>query len=80
MLFINKPTLYMFSGLPESEKSTLGRELSKVIGFMYLRIDIVEVVCSDVRRTESESVQQLLTGLDIEMGTGTISGLIEETA
>lgn len=70
----------MFSGLPESEKSTLGRELSKVIGFMYLRIDIVEVVCSDVRRTESESVQQLLTGLDIEMGTGTISGLIEEKA
>ncbi|MEJ2612367.1 MAG: hypothetical protein P8179_20475 [Candidatus Thiodiazotropha sp.] len=66
--------------MPESEKSTLGRELSKVIGFMYLRIDIVEVVCSDVRRTESESVQQLLTGLDIEMGTGTISGLIEEKA
>ena len=39
---MNKPKLYIFSGLPGSGKSTLAQELVKATGFIYLRIDTVE--------------------------------------
>ncbi|GAB6145865.1 AAA family ATPase [Desulfocicer niacini] len=39
---MNKPKLYIFSGLPGSGKSTLAQELSKLLGFVYLRIDTIE--------------------------------------
>jgi len=36
------PTLYIFSGLPASGKSTLSQLLAKRLGAVYLRIDTVE--------------------------------------
>ncbi len=45
---MDKPTLYIFSGLPGSGKSTLAQELSKASGFMYLRIDTVEQALRDL--------------------------------
>ncbi len=39
---MDKPKLYIFSGLPGSGKSTLAQELSKATGFTYLRIDTIE--------------------------------------
>lgn len=39
---MNRSTLYIFSGLPGSGKSTLAKELAKVTGAVYLRIDTVE--------------------------------------
>ncbi len=45
---MNKPTLYIFSGLPGSGKSTLAQELSIATGFMYLRIDTVELGLIDL--------------------------------
>lgn len=39
---IMKPTLFIFSGLPGSGKSTIAKELSKVTDAVYLRIDTIE--------------------------------------
>jgi predicted kinase len=39
---MNRPTLYIFAGLPGCGKTTLAKELSKVLGATYLRIDTVE--------------------------------------
>lgn len=39
---MNKPTLYIFSGLPASGKSTLAQELAKRILATYVRIDTIE--------------------------------------
>ncbi|MFT6987561.1 MAG: putative kinase [Psychromonas sp.] len=39
---MNNPTLYIFSGLPVSGKSTLAQLLSRRIGAMYICIDTVE--------------------------------------
>lgn len=51
---MNKPTLYIFSGLPGSGKSTLAQELSKATGFMYLRIDTVELALRDLCKFKVE--------------------------
>ncbi len=51
---MNKPTLYIFSGLPGSGKSTLAQELSKAAGFMYLRIDTVEQALRDLCKLKVE--------------------------
>ncbi len=45
---MNKPTLYIFSGLPGTGKSVLAQELSKATGFIYLRIDTVEQALRDL--------------------------------
>lgn len=45
---MNKPILYIFSGLPSSGKSTLAQELAKVTGAVYLRIDTVEQALRDL--------------------------------
>ena len=39
---MNRPTLYIFAGLPGSGKSTIAQELAKVTKAVYLRIDTVE--------------------------------------
>lgn len=39
---MNDPTLFVFSGLPGTGKSTLARELADTFGAIYLRIDSVE--------------------------------------
>lgn len=39
---LKQPTLYIFSGLPASGKSTLSQLLAAKIGAMYVRIDTVE--------------------------------------
>ena len=51
---MNKPTLYIFSGLPGSGKSTLAQELSKATGFIYLRIDTVEQGLRDLCKFKVE--------------------------
>jgi predicted kinase len=34
--------LYIFSGLPGSGKTTLAKNISKIIGAVYIRIDTIE--------------------------------------
>ena len=36
------PVLYIFSGLPRVDKSTLASALAKHIGATYLRLDVIE--------------------------------------
>lgn len=46
------PTLYIFSGLPGSGKTTLARELAKKIKATHLRIDTIEQGLKDVCQME----------------------------
>ncbi|MDP4537968.1 ATP-binding protein, partial [Alkalimonas collagenimarina] len=39
---MNRPTLYIFSGLPAVGKSTLAQLLAKHLSILYVRIDTVE--------------------------------------
>lgn len=43
-----KPTLYVFAGLPGSGKSTLAQHLSRHTGATYLRIDTIEQALRDL--------------------------------
>lgn len=45
---LNTPTLFIFSGLPASGKSTLAQELSRRITATYVRIDTIEHGLSDI--------------------------------
>lgn len=45
---MNKPILYIFSGLPASGKTTLARRLSQQLRAFYLRIDTVELGLRDL--------------------------------
>lgn len=69
------PTLYIFSGLPGTGKSTLAQRHASRIGAMYLRIDTVEQALRDVCgiRVEGEGYRlgyriardNLLIGADV---------------
>jgi len=45
---VKTPTLYIFSGLSASGKSTLARELAKELGATFVRIDTVEQALRDL--------------------------------
>lgn len=45
---MSKPTLYIFSGLPGSGKTTLSRLLAKNVGAAYIRIDTIEQALRDL--------------------------------
>ncbi len=45
---INRPQLYIFSGLPGSGKSTLAKKLASKIHAVYLRVDTVEQAIRDL--------------------------------
>jgi predicted kinase len=45
---VRKPTLYIFSGLPASGKSTLAQELARKIKATFIRIDTVEQGLRDI--------------------------------
>jgi len=74
---MNKPILYIFSGLPGTGKSTLAQELSKVTGFMYLRIDTVEQGLRDLCNLKVEGEGYRLSyrvALDnLKLGTSVIA-------
>jgi len=74
---MNKPILYILSGLPGTGKSTLAQELSKVTGFMYLRIDTVEQGLRDLCNLKVEGEGYRLSyrvALDnLKLGTSVIA-------
>ena len=49
------PTLYIFSGLPASGKSTLALELARRVQAVYLRIDTIEQTLKEVSMLEVKS-------------------------
>jgi predicted kinase len=49
-----EPTLYIFSGLPGSGKSTLSKRLSTSVGAVYVRIDTIEQALRDLCSFEVE--------------------------
>ncbi len=49
------PILYIFSGLPASGKSTLARELARLRGAVYVRIDTIEQTLKRLRTGEVET-------------------------
>ena len=51
---MDKPTLYIFAGLPGSGKTTLARALGKAFGAPYLRIDTIEQGLRDLCRFKVE--------------------------
>ncbi|WP_178006195.1 AAA family ATPase [Marinospirillum perlucidum] len=51
---MNTPTLYIFSGLPASGKSTLAQLLSQKTGAVYIRIDTLEQGLRDVCHIQVE--------------------------
>ena len=72
---MNKPTLYIFSGLPGSGKSTLAKGLSKAVGFMYLRIDTVEQALRDLCKFKGEGyrLSYRIAQDNLELGVGVIA-------
>jgi len=70
-----RPTLYLFSGLPGSGKTTLARGLARHLGAMHLRIDTIEQALRDLCavRVEGEgyrlayrvAADNLMLGLDV---------------
>lgn len=51
---MDKPRLYIFSGLPASGKTTLAKQLAAATGSCYLRIDTVEQGLRDLARIRVE--------------------------
>lgn len=51
---MNKPRLYIFSGLPGSGKSTLAKKLASKTSAVYLRIDTVEQAIRDFCKIKVE--------------------------
>lgn len=45
---MDKPTLYIFSGLPGAGKTALAKGLAKAVGASYLRIDTIEQAIRDL--------------------------------
>ena len=45
---VNKPTIYIFSGLPGTGKSTLAQALTQAVNGVYLRIDTIEQALRDL--------------------------------
>ena len=54
----NVPTLFIFSGLPATGKSTLAQGLSKYIKGIYLRIDTIEQGIRDLCDFSVEANQE----------------------
>lgn len=50
----NRPTLYIFSGLPGSGKSTLSQQFAQEVNAFYLRIDTIEQALRDLCRVKVE--------------------------
>ena len=51
---LEAPTLYIFSGLPGSGKSTLSQTIARQLGAVYLRIDTIEQGLRDLCSIEVE--------------------------
>lgn len=51
---MSQPTLFIFSGLPATGKTTLARALSASLGITYLRIDTIEQALRDLCHVQVE--------------------------
>ncbi len=72
------PTLYIFSGLPASGKSTLAQELAKKIHATFIRIDTIEQglrdICKyDVEGGEGYELAHLIASDNLKLGNNVIA-------
>ncbi|AFY37554.1 kinase [[Leptolyngbya] sp. PCC 7376] len=51
---MSRPTLFIFSGLPATGKTTLSRALAKYLGATHLRIDTIEQALRDLCQIQVE--------------------------
>ena len=74
---MNTATLYIFSGLPASGKTTLSKLLAKDIKACYIRIDTIESALCNLYNTEVESegyrLSYCIARDNLKLGVSTIA-------
>jgi predicted kinase len=82
---IKRPTLYIFSGLPASGKSTLAQELARKINATFVRIDTVEQglrdICKyNVQGGEGYELSHLIAKDNLRVGNSVIADSVNPWA
>lgn len=79
------PTLFIFSGLPASGKSTLAQELAKKINATFIRVDTVEQGLADffkykVQGSEGYELSHRLASDNLKLGNNVVADSVNPWA
>jgi predicted kinase len=72
-----EPLLYIFSGLPGTGKSTLAKNIARILGVVYIRIDTLEQgmkdLCHFKVQSEGYRLAYKIAGDNLKVGNSVIS-------